>query len=179
MRAEREIAPCPCKKLLICFALSVLFLGGLPSTWTAISLGRAMSVHRAPTRIVRAGRLKASDGGDNTRRRTLQRQLRRLSWPTSDRRHRSSIGGESRAVERAGILEDRVRRATRDAAVKGRLDGTTDGRYPGLAEDVAMIRKALFKTPPIPSDSQRGFWHPRSGSLGLAEGRRSDSSQVR
>jgi len=152
----------PVRKLLICFALLVLFLGA--SIDVDVNLARASDGGPQGADKNSSSRMASRHPtGDN------KRQLRRLSWPTSDRRHRSSIGRQSRAVERAGILEDRIRRATHDAAVTRRLDRATDCRYPGLVEDAALIRKALTNKEPRYRNVSR-YDEDRSGTrrhLGL------------
>ena len=48
----------PMQKMLICFALSVLFLGASINVDGNLSSWRATVAHRAPTKMVRAGLLR-------------------------------------------------------------------------------------------------------------------------
>src|SRR5512146_83888 len=76
-----------------------------------------------------------------------------MSRSAGDWWNRSSFGEQSGPVERQGLLEDRLRRATRDAPVEGRCDRAADGRHPGLAEDATVTCDAgtfsMFECPPI------------------------------
>ena len=128
----------PIQNLLIRFTLSVLFLG---------------ATINVDDHLARANDAGQQGGDKNSSSGTAPMH------PTGDKKRGEDLYNANCVVchgpratggigpRWAGILEDPVRRATHDAAVKRRLDGATDGRYPGLAEDAALIGKPLFHTP--------------------------------
>ncbi len=89
----------PTQKLLIRFTFSVLFLGATINVDGYIARASEGGPESADKNSSSGDGIEASHRGQQTRRGTLQRQLRRLSWSSSDRRHRPSIGWQSRAVE--------------------------------------------------------------------------------
>ena len=146
----RRNSATPMQKLLIGFALSVLLLGATINVDDHLARASDGGPQGADKNSS-SGMVSKHPTGDNTRGEGLYNASCVVCHgPRATGGIGPRLAGNPVLSNEQAFWKIRVRRATRDAAVKRRLDGATDGRYPGLVEDAALIRKALFYTPPIP-----------------------------